>query len=88
METINKNTKKGQYYIERYNYSEMYDIWGAYSKPSSAKVSVYNNCLNMCQQENGEDFRVISRGCHYFIVAWRVPEGLRVETYGNSYLIK
>ena len=87
MKTINKNTK-GRYYIDAYNRSKWYDVYDAYKRPSSAKVNACNHCLNMCQQENGEDFRVISAGCSFFSVAWRVPEGLRVETRANSYIIK
>ena len=88
MITINKNTKKGRYFIYAYNYSQIYDIYEAYSRPSSAKVQAYEYCCRMCQQENGEDFRIISAGCQFFSAAWRVSEGLRVETYANSYIIK
>ena len=87
MRTIDKNTK-GRYYIDAYNRSKGYNIHEAYRSPSSAKVSAYNHCLNMCQQENGEGFKIISAGCFVFSVAWRVPEGLRVETRANSYIIK
>ena len=88
MITINKNTQKGQRYINAYNYSKIVGIYDAYTKPSSAKVRAYNYCHCICQRENGKDFRIISAGCQFFSVAWRVPEGLRVETYANSYLIK
>lgn len=88
MTTINKNTKKGLYFISAYYYSKCHDIYEAYSRPSSAKVQAYEYCRGMCQRENGEDFRIISIGCQFFSVAWRVPEGLRVETYAKSYIIK
>ena len=88
METINKNTKRGQQYIDAYNHSKTLGIYDAYKKPSSKKVRAYNYCHCICQREKGKDFKIISVGCQYFSVAWRVPEGLRVETYANSYIIK
>ena len=88
MTTINKSTKKGQRYIGMYRRSNMYNIYDAYDRPSSEKVNACNDCFDMCQQEGGKGFKIISAGCQFFSVAWRVPEGLRVETYAKSYLIK
>lgn len=88
MKTINKNTKRGQRYIAMYNYSKMYNIYDAYSGPSSTKVNACDDCFNMCKKEGGKGFKIIAAGCQFFSVAWRVPEGLRVETWANSYIIK
>ena len=88
MTTINKNTKKGQYYIDAYNRSKIVGIYDAYARPSSTKVRAYNYYYCICQNEKGKDFRIISTSGRFFSIAWKVPEGLRVETYGNSYLIK
>lgn len=88
MITISKNTKKGQHYIYAYEHSEMYNIYRAYAKPSVAKENAYDDCFDMCRKEGGKGFKIIFAGCQFFSVAWRVPEGLRVETYANSYLIK
>lgn len=88
MTTINKNTKRGQLYIYMYEHSKMYHIYNAYKRPSAEKVNACNDCFDMYRKEGGKGFKIISAGCQFFSVAWRVPEGLRVETYANSYLIK
>ena len=88
MKTIGKNTKLGQHYLRSYDYSKMYNIYQAYARPSAAKVEACEECFDMCREEGGRDFKIISAGCQFFSVAWTTDEGLRVETALNSYIIK
>ena len=88
MQTINKETKRGQRFIYAYRSSDKFDLYEVYKRPSEAKRQAYNWCMNQCQNEDGERFRIISSGIFTFSVAWMTKEGLRVETAHNSFLIK
>lgn len=88
MQTIKKETKRGQRFICAYQNSDSIELCEVYKRPSVAKRLAYNWCLNQCQKEGGERFRIISSGIFTFSVAWMTEEGLRVETAQNSFLIK
>lgn len=87
MKTISLNSKQGQSFMWRYNHSKATDLKQEYKKPSSKKIQAFNYCKELCESEGGTDFKVISAGCHFFSVAWKVEAGLRVKTYANSYLV-
>lgn len=88
MTTLNATTKKGQSFINRYNNSLMYNIYDAYIRPSGAKIRIYSYWAQEAKKDKIGDFKIIAASCHYFTVAWPTADGLRVETAGNSYLIK
>lgn len=88
MQTINKETKRGQRFIYAYQNINTVELCEVYKCPSVAKKQAFNWCLNQCRKEDGEKFRIISSGIFTFSVAWETKEGLRVETAQNSFLIK
>lgn len=88
MKTINANTIKGQNLINAYNrarHSYLYEVYGSYS---TSKAVAERDCIRKYLDEGGEGYRLISHNCNFFSVAWRVAEGLRVETAYGSYLVK
>ena len=87
MKQLNPNTKKGQYFINAYRVARYTSIYEAYTKPSTNKTRADYFCQKMMREEGGVNYRIISASCHFFSVGWRVAEGLRIETVGNSYFI-
>lgn len=88
MEIIKMSTKRGQGFIEAYNRSDVRELGEVYRKCSSRKEHAYQDCARMMVKESGWDFRIIGHNCMQFTVAWRVEDGLRVETAYSSYLVK
>lgn len=88
MQTIKKETKRGQRFICAYQNSDTIELCEVYKRPSVAKKQAFNWCLSQCRKEDGERFRIISSGIFTFSVAWMTRNGLRVETAQNSFLIK
>lgn len=88
MRTINANTRKGMALMDAYNRSNIYDIYDAYERPSVEKVRADSDCRKLCNREGGFGYMIISYNTFAFSVAWRTPEGLRVETAQNSYIVK
>lgn len=90
METIKANTKKGQYYFERYNRSTDFELFQCYNKPSTAKTRADYLCRAQMIEEDGNGYKVISYNCNFFTVAWRTKDGngLRVETAYKSILVQ
>ena len=87
MKTINNNTKKAKHYISAYNRSEIYDIYQAYEKPSTAKTRADYSCRMMMQSEGGHNYKIIGYNCNFFTVAWIAGKDLRIETAYNSFII-
>jgi len=88
MEIIKASTQRGQRFIYSYNSSSARTLSDVYLKCSSRKQSAYDSCLRAMHEEGGHDFRIIGSNCMQFTVAWRVADGLRVETAYNSYIVK
>ena len=87
MKTLNNNTKQAQSFINAYNRSRIFDIYGAYDKPSTAKVRAENNCLMKMHEEGGHGYKIIGYNCNFFTVAWIAGDALRIETACNSFVI-
>lgn len=88
MKTINSNTKKGKSMLEKAcYYDEGFALNEVYSTYSQAKKEAWEYCLRKCNEENGNNFHIISHNTFGFSVAWYVKDGVRVETPNNSYLI-
>lgn len=88
MTIINATTKRGQSMIAGAMTnlgSELSDVYGKYS---ARKGSAMAECKRKCRNEHGKNFRIISRNCDAFSVAWDIKSGLRIETAYNSYLIQ
>lgn len=88
MTTIKASTKKGADMLNRANYNEGFRLWDVYGTVSQAKQNAWDYCYNLCNRENGTNFRIISHNTFSFSVAWDVPEGVRIETAQNSYFVQ
>ena len=87
MKTINNNTKQAQHFINAYNRSEIYNIYQAYEKPSTAIARADYNCRLMMESEGGKCYKIIGYNCNYFTAGWISGNSLRVETFANSFVI-
>ena len=88
MITVRANTAKGRALLDRAIRYEGYDLYDVYGRVSYAKARAYEDCLEKCAEEGGENFRICGHCTTNFSVSWRVENGWRLETYMNSYLIK
>lgn len=87
MITIKSTTKKGYNMMQsamNYDGYYLYDIYNSYSYE---KQKAWEDCLNMCQKENGKNFHIFSHNSFNFSVAWEVENGIRIETSCNSYIV-
>ena len=87
MKTLKNNTKKAERYINAYNRSKIFDIYGAYEKPSTEKTRADYSCRMMMQEEGGHGYRIISYNTFQFTAAWIIGNSLRIETACNSFVI-
>lgn len=87
MKTINNTTKKAQSFINAYNRSKIFDIYGAYANPSTAKTNADYSCRMMMQSEGGHNYKIIGYNSSFFTVAWIAGKDLRIETAYNSFII-
>ena len=87
MKRIKKSSKFGRAYLDMYERAKATSIRQLYKQPSRAKVWAEEDCLQKMAQEHGEGYKILGGNHQVFTAAWRAPEGLRVETAKNSYLI-
>lgn len=93
MTIINAKTSKGKNLLAtsmRYEGYYLHEIYGNYS---TAKAKAWDWCyqqyLKDCD-ELGEDvcnFHICSHNVNTFSVSWDRPDGTRIETAYNSYLV-
>lgn len=88
---LSKNTKKGQSLIAQSKNNIGYELSDIYKTYSLAKKQAYWQCRRLCEREGGTSFRIISKNCNCFSVAWNVfYNGIRItriETAYNSYAV-
>ena len=87
MTTIKSTSARGASFVAAYNRStarRLSDVYGSYSDD---KARAEKNCLAWCIEEDGTGFKIISWCCNFFTAAWKTADGLRVETWANSYLV-
>lgn len=87
MKALNNTTKKAKGFINAYNRSKIFDIYGAYGRPSTEKTRADYNCRMMMQEEGGHGYKIISHTHNFFTVAWIAGNALRIETAYNSFEI-
>lgn len=87
MTVIKANTKKGQSMIEKAKNFEGYTLNEVYGTYSPAKFHAFYDCLMKAQAENGKNFHICSHNTFGFSVAWKVENGVRIETPKSSYFI-
>lgn len=92
MKKISAKSKLGQYFAEAYKRSTWRTLKDAYAKPSKAKQEAFEGCQQICEAENGDCLKVISRNIYDFTVAFEVQNSqgttaLRVITRYRNYLV-
>ena len=87
METIKPTTKTGRKYLNMYYWATCENIFRAYKTPSTNKTRADYQCRQQMIKENGHGCKIIAHSCHFFTVAWRTAQGLRVETANRSILV-
>lgn len=61
---------------------QVYDSW------SAAKQEAWDNCYDeYCNTEGAEQFSICSHNTFAFTCSWFTPDGMRMETSKNSYLV-
>lgn len=87
METMKPTTKTGRRYLNMYARANCETIFQAYKTPSTNKTRADYFCRAQMAKENGHGYKIIAHSCHFFTVAWRTAQGLRVETPARSILV-
>ena len=91
MDVLTTKTKKGQNLLARArsNYGE--DLSDVYGRYSSAKADAMKDCKKMSEEEDGDDFRIISFNTNFFSVAWDfIYDGkpaVHIITPANDYVV-
>lgn len=62
--------------------NQVYDKW------SDEKEQAWNKCYDeYCNTDGAEQFGICSHNIYSFTVSWFTPQGMRLETSKNSYLV-
>lgn len=62
--------------------NQVYNTW------SDAKQEAWDKYYNeYCNTEGAEQFSICSHNTFYFTCSWFTPDGMRLETSKNSYLV-
>ena len=89
---LNRNTKKAQDFINRYDTSIDEYLSDVYDNPSHAKIEAFKSCYRKMLKMHGSFLRILSYNTFTFTVAWVYPDDnkvmLNVETGYNSYQIE
>lgn len=62
--------------------NQVYDKW------STAKQEAWDKCYDeYCRTDGAEQFSICSHNSFQFTCSWFIPDGMRLETRDNSYLV-
>ena len=73
--------------------NQVYDKWSAakqkaWDKWSAAKKKAWDKCYDeYCRTDGAEGFSICSHNSFQFTCSWFIPDGMRLETRDNSYLV-
>lgn len=88
MRVVKASTPLGKRLIEIGQNYEGSFLRHVYKKWSREKEKVWDKCFDeYCKTEGAEAFGICSHNTLNFSVSWITPEGMRLETFRNSYLI-
>ena len=63
-------------------------LYQVYDKWSYEKEKAWDECYEeYCNTEGAEQFSICSHNSYSFTVSWFTPQGMRLETSKNSYLV-
>lgn len=57
--------------LQRYEYSDNYNLWQCYERPSYYKVRAYEYCKSLCAQMNGWGFKIIGYNTSMFSIGFK-----------------
>ena len=72
---VNSSTQKAKDIIRRYEKAKYDDILKAYVRPSSTKISTFNNIKQEMVKVNGFDMKITGAGCDVYSCAYQVKDG-------------
>lgn len=88
---IKRETKRGEAMLRKAAYNQGDDLYDVYESFSQAKAEAFDECKKWCDEDSGDNFRIISHCRNNFSVAWEMEFGgkpaTRIETYAGSYII-
>ena len=90
MKHISKNSQKGMNYLHSFEIARAKNIdclEKVYGRYSAAKGYAFYQCEKTRQDEGGQQGYIIGANSSFFTYAFETPEGLRVETACNSFII-
>lgn len=62
--------------------NQVYDKW------STVKQKAWDKCYDeYCRTDGAEGFSICSHNSFQFTCSWFIPDGMRLETRDNSYLV-
>ena len=62
--------------------NQVYDNW------STKKQEAWDRCYaEYCNTDAAEQFSICTHNCQQFTCSWFTPDGMRLETAYNSYLV-
>ena len=88
MKIVKYSTKEGKRLCAIGQKWEGRSLCHVYEHWSSAKQHAWDKCYQeFCDTDGAENFGICSHNCYSFSVSWFTPDGMRLETPYNSYLV-
>lgn len=88
---IKASTKRGQALLAKARWNQGEDLDEVYGSYSSKKKDAWKDCKRQCEEEAGEDFRIISHNSNFFSVAWDFEydgqPAVHIVTHANSFVV-
>ena len=86
---LNPSTSIAEKYTEIYKKSNLKTIFDMYKNPSSAKQSAYNYNVNLCNNMDGKNFKILRGNCNTFSCGWLSEDSLLLfmSTRNGFYVI-
>lgn len=91
---MNNTTKRAKLVLKRYNSSKASNIYGAYERPSSTKVSTFNKLTEKMEDLSGYAMKITGAGTDHYSCAFKIRDEktdkiyLIYETAYNSYIME
>ena len=69
-----------------YRNSPRYSLYEFYKKPSRAKISAYENCIDVAKELNSSDYGVVSANTHMFtfLIVYYSNGVKRIRYFGKT----
>ena len=88
MKVVKSSTSLGKRLVDIGTNNEGTFLNQVYDKWSDSKQKAWDRCYDeYCNTEDAHMFGICSHNTFCFTVSWFTPEGMRLETKDNSYLV-